>query len=170
MSFFNAHRAWRRFVDHRSARACSLHRVIEQIIAGRSGKAQFDWCFLVVLAATTGADAKECLKGAAVGGVAGHYSRTMGYWERRLVALSDVTKPTSATACKKTTSIKPTTICELERNASSGCATARPRMVECRPWHLVSSDLLMQTEERKNRHNDDNQADQINNTVHKSLP
>ena len=35
---------------------------------------------------------------------------------------------------------------------------------------LISSDRLMQAEERKDRHNDDNQSDQINNIVHNSLP
>ena len=47
---------------------------------------------------------------------------TMGYWEQRLAALSDVTKPTSATACKETRSINPTASCEMERNASSPTA------------------------------------------------
>ena len=44
---------------------------------------------------------------------------TMGYWERRLAALSDVTKPTSATVCKETRSINLIAICEMARNASS---------------------------------------------------
>jgi hypothetical protein len=75
---------------------------------------------LIAVAAVSAADAKGCLKGAAVGGVAGHYIlATMGYWERRPVALSDVTKPTSVTACKETSSISLTAICEMERSASS---------------------------------------------------
>ena len=37
---------------------------------------------LIALAAVTAADAKGCLKGAAVGGVQGTIRGTMGYWER----------------------------------------------------------------------------------------
>ena len=77
---------------------------------------------LIALAAVTAADAKGCLKGAAVGGVAGHYWATMVYWERLRAALSDVTKPTSATACKETKSFNLTTICGMERSASSTIA------------------------------------------------
>ena len=44
---------------------------------------------------------------------------TMVYWERRLAALSDVTKQISVTACKKTRSINMTAICEMARSASS---------------------------------------------------
>jgi hypothetical protein len=44
---------------------------------------------------------------------------TMDYWERRLAAPSDVTKPTSAIACKETRWINLTGICEIEKNASS---------------------------------------------------
>ena len=47
---------------------------------------------------------------------------TMGYWERRLAALSDVTKQTSTIAWKETRSINLTAICEMERSASSGIA------------------------------------------------
>jgi hypothetical protein len=48
---------------------------------------------------------------------------TTGYWERRLAALSDVTRQTSATACKKTRSINLTAIYEMARSASSATAT-----------------------------------------------
>jgi hypothetical protein len=34
-------------------------------------------------------------------GLRGIIQGTTGYWERRLAALSDVTKQTNATACKK---------------------------------------------------------------------
>ena len=44
---------------------------------------------------------------------------TMGYWERRLAALSDVTKQTSTTAWKETRSINLTATCEMVRSASS---------------------------------------------------
>ena len=47
---------------------------------------------------------------------------TMVYWERRPAALSDVTKPTSATACKEIRSFNLTAICEMERSASSTIA------------------------------------------------
>jgi len=47
---------------------------------------------------------------------------TMGYWERRLAALSDVTKPISATACKETRLINLIAICEMARNVSSAIA------------------------------------------------
>ena len=44
---------------------------------------------------------------------------TMGYWERLLAALSDVTKPTSVTACKGSRAFNLTAICEMVRSASS---------------------------------------------------
>jgi hypothetical protein len=77
---------------------------------------------LIVLAATTGAEAKGCLKSAAVVALQGTIRATMDYWERRLAALSDVTKPTSTTACKEIRSINLTAICEMERNASNAIA------------------------------------------------
>jgi hypothetical protein len=46
----------------------------------------------------------------------------MGYWERRRAALSDVTKPPNATACKGTKTINLITICGMEKNACSGSA------------------------------------------------
>ena len=74
---------------------------------------------LIVLATVAAANAKGCIKGAAVGAVAGHYS---GYWEQRLAALSDVTKPTNVTACKETSPINLIVICGMERNAFSASA------------------------------------------------
>jgi hypothetical protein len=47
---------------------------------------------------------------------------TMGYWERLLAALSDVTKQTSTIEWKETRSINLTAICEVERSASSAIA------------------------------------------------
>ena len=55
-------------------------------------------------------------------GLQGTIRATMVYWERRRAALSDVTKPTSATACKETKSFNLTTICGMERSASSAIA------------------------------------------------
>lgn len=55
----------------------------------------------------------------------------MGYWERRLAALSDVTKPTNAIACQETSSINLIAICGMERNAFSVTADspAMPRTI-----------------------------------------
>jgi hypothetical protein len=47
---------------------------------------------------------------------------TMEFWELRLAALSDVTKQTSATGCKKTIPINLTANSEMERSASSANA------------------------------------------------
>lgn len=76
---------------------------------------------IIALATVSSAEAKGCLKGAAVGGQ-GIIRGTMGYWERRLAALSDVTKQTSTTAWEETRSINLTAICEMERSASSAIA------------------------------------------------
>ena len=62
------------------------------------------------------------LKGLPSGELQGIMRGTMGYWERRLAALSDVTKQTSTTAWKETRSINLTAICEMERSASSAIA------------------------------------------------
>jgi hypothetical protein len=46
-------------------------------------------------------------------GLRGIIQGTTGYWERRLAALSDVTKQTNATACKKIRLINLTAIREV---------------------------------------------------------
>jgi hypothetical protein len=52
-------------------------------------------------------------------GLQGTIRGTMVYWERRQAALSDVTKPTSTTACKEIRSFNLTAICEIMVSSAS---------------------------------------------------
>ena len=82
-------------------------------------KALIGCAAIIIALAAVRQRGKGMLKALPLVGLQGIIRDTMGYWERRLAALSDVTKQTSAIACKKNRRIDLTAICEMTRNASS---------------------------------------------------
>ena len=113
----------RAFCDRTETEQTREARIGEKKTNGTTGMKAILGCAalaLAVTAATVSADAKGCIKGAIVGGVAGTSPAIMACWERPQAALSVTTRPRSARRhCNRRTS-------NAERRFASPCSTRGP--------------------------------------------